>query len=85
MSCGGTYVSRTNYRFRAVFANPAYPRLSHGLLYPGVSLRDLGGAPSDRIYEVLPRSRAGENRHDSGPPALAHGVPLAVMPFAALL
>ena len=26
-----------------------------------------------------------ENRHDSGPPALAHDVPLAVMPFASLL
>lgn len=26
-----------------------------------------------------------ENRHDSGPLALAHDVPLAVMPFVALL
>jgi hypothetical protein len=31
------------------------------------------------------RSVTNETRYDSGPPALAHDVPLAVMPFAALL
>jgi hypothetical protein len=49
------------------------------------SLRDPGGAPSDRIYVVPPEPRRRKKRHESGPLALAHDVPLAVVPFAALL
>jgi hypothetical protein len=51
----------------------------------GASLRNLGGAPSDRICEGLHGTVQTKNRRDSGPPALAHGVPLALTPFEALL
>ena len=55
-------------------------RLGYRLLYPAASVRDFGGAPSDRICGI----GGEENRHDSGPPALAHDVLLVLKPFAAL-